>query len=137
MEWPIRQQMQCLLQSVMLGMLQGLLLDLLTGMVRILPRKRWLWTDIVFGPIAAIITFCGALIILDGQLHPLLFFGVFLGMVTEHVAIGVWVCGVVRRARKQIHRWWDGLLVMWGLWRRKMWSLVGCKRKCAQNDEKE
>lgn len=102
MEWSGRQQIYFLLQSVVLGAGQGLLLDVLTGMVRITNRKRWLWTDVIFGPIAAVITFCGALVIMDGQLHPLLFVGVGFGMLMEHVMIGVLVCRCIRFVRGQI-----------------------------------
>ena len=136
MEWSILQQMQCLLQSVVLGMTQGLLLDLLTGMVRVSSRRRWMWTDIVFGPIAAVITFCGALVIMDGHLHPLLFLGVFWGMVTEHVTIGIWVCWAVRRIRKQICLWRGMFSAVGDMCRHKVRRLFSHEGNCEQNDEK-
>lgn len=136
MEWTIRQQMQCLLLSVVLGVMQGLVLDVITGCVHITPRKRWLWTDILFGPIAAIITFCGSLVIMDGQLHPLLYLGVFFGLIGEHVTVGVWVCGFVRYVRKKL-RLWRGVAVfaIGSCWRR-ICALFVFKKKSAENGEK-
>ena len=88
MEWTGQQQIQFLLRSIILGVLQGLCLDLITSLLAGRKRRRWLWTDVLFGPLAAIITFFGALVIMDGQLHPLLFLGIALGMLAEHVTIG-------------------------------------------------
>lgn len=96
MEWSGQQQIQRLLQSAILGVLQGFVLDVLTAFFAN-RRKRWLWTDVLFGPVAAIITFLGALVIMDGQLHPILLLGVFAGMVLEHVSIGSLLRSVVRR----------------------------------------
>ncbi len=99
MEWTGRQQTFFLLQSVVLGVMQGFALDVVTGFVSSSKRKRWLWTDIVFGPLAAVVTFFGALVVMDGQLHPLLLFGVFLGMAAEHIVVGVWMGRAIRRTR--------------------------------------
>lgn len=91
-----------LLQSIFLGITQGFVLDVVTGMTRSAKRKRWLWTDVLFGPVLAVTTFFGALVIMDGQLHPLLLFGVFLGMVTEHVIVGVWIGRILCKLRRII-----------------------------------
>ena len=99
MEWSGRQQIQFLLQSFILGGLLGLCLDIATGLFTARKRRRWLWSDVLFGPFAAVITFFGALVIMDGQLHPLLFIGVALGMLTEHVTVGVYLCREVRDVR--------------------------------------
>lgn len=99
MEWTGKQQTVFLLQSIILGVMQGFALDVITGFVSSSKRKRWLWTDIAFGPLAAVVTFFGALVIMDGQLHPLLLFGVFLGMAAEHIVVGVWMGRIIRRAR--------------------------------------
>ena len=100
MEWTGQQQIQFLLRSFLLGCLLGFLLDILTGLVRISKHSRWLWTDVLFGPLAAVITFCGALVIMDGQLHPLLFCGIALGMLTEHVTVGTYCSKTLRRFRR-------------------------------------
>lgn len=63
-----------------------------------------MWTDIVFGPLAAVITFFGALAIMDGHLHPLLLCGVFFGMVAEHVCLGVWICKLLRHMRAGVRK---------------------------------
>ena len=99
MEWSGQQQVQFLLQSIYLGTLQGLLLDFMTGFGSVSGRKRWRWSDVLFGPLAALITFFGALIIMDGQLHPLLLFGVFLGMLLEHLTVGGMIRFSVRYVR--------------------------------------
>lgn len=140
MEWSGRQQIEFLLQSCVLGVVQGFFLDVMTGFVFVAKRKRWLWTDVIFGPIAAIVTFCGALVIMDGQLHPLLFFGVFLGMALEHFAIGTYMCRLMRYLhhrsirivqkmqrflRRFLHEMWGGVV-----------RLVRCREKTAVNDEK-
>ena len=101
MEWSGQQQIQRLLQCVVLGTLQGFLLDILTGVACVRKRRKWLWTDVLFGPIAAIITFFGALVIMDGQLHPILLLGVFGGMALEHVSMGI----VIRRTVACIRFW--------------------------------
>ena len=99
MEWTGQQQIQFLLQSIVLGVLQGLCLDLITNLFAGRRRKKWLWTDVLFGPLAAIITFFGALVIMDGQLHPLLFLGIAFGMLVEHVTIGSFIAFLLRCAR--------------------------------------
>lgn len=102
MEWTGQQQIQFLLRSIILGVLQGLCLDLMTSLLAGRKRRRWLWTDVFFGPLAAIITFFGALVIMDGQLHPLLFLGIALGMLAEHVTIGTLISYLLRYVRRRI-----------------------------------
>ena len=99
MEWSGGQQIVFLLQSIGLGVVQGLLLDILMGFVRMPKRARWLWMDVLAGPISALITFLGALVIMDGQLHPLLLFGTFLGMWFEHITVGRGICRFIRWIR--------------------------------------
>lgn len=104
MEWTGQQQIRFLLQSIGLGMVQGLFLDTITGLVPIVKGQHLLWTDVVFGPMAAIATFFGALVIMDGQLHPLMLFGVLLGMAVEHIGIGAFLCKIIRQARRKIEK---------------------------------
>lgn len=101
MEWSGRQQLWFLLQSVGLGYVEGLLLDTLTSFIPSVRRCDYLWTDVAFGPFAAVVTFFGALAIMDGQLHPLLLFGVFLGMLIEHVSLGILLHKIVLKTRKR------------------------------------
>ena len=100
MEWTGQQQIQFLLRSIILGVLQGLCLDLMTSLLVGRKRRRWLWTDVLFGPLAAIVTFFGALVIMDGQLHPLLFFGIALGMLVEHATVGCLIALLLRYVRR-------------------------------------
>lgn len=109
MEWTGRQQLYFLLQCAAVGLVQGLVLDVMTGLRRRSPRKRWRLTDVLFGPIAAFITFVGALVIMDGQLHPILFFGIAVGMLAEHVTVGVWLQWMLRRLRLCAHK---GVLII-------------------------
>lgn len=104
MEWTGRQQLYFLLQSVGVGLVQGLVLDTLTGLRQRLMHKRWRLTDVLFGPIAAFITFIGALVIMDGQLHPMLFFGIAIGMLVEHATVGLWLQWLMRRLRVCVHK---------------------------------
>lgn len=97
MEWTGWEQVRFLMESIVVGIGQGLFIDIVTGIAHGSKRKRWLWTDVVCGPIAAVITFFGALVIMDGQLHPLLLFGVFLGMLAEHIAVGSRLERMIRR----------------------------------------
>lgn len=128
MEWTGQQQIDFLLQSFALGCGQGMLLDILTGLVYINKRRRWLWTDILFGPLAAVVTFFGSLVIMDGQLHPLLLFAVFAGILTEHQIVGVYICRLVRWIRRLsrqsihaalnlallfVHIFWKRISIMW------------------------
>lgn len=100
MEWTGQQQIWFLLQSTMVGMMQGAVLDIVTGLYRFKKGRYWVWTDALFGPFAAVTTFFGALVIMDGQLHPLLIFGTFLGMLAEHVALGRFICAGMRKIRR-------------------------------------
>lgn len=77
-----------MLHSLLLGFGQGMILDSITALSQLKSRRKWLWTDMAFGPIAAVVTFFGALLICDGQLHPVVLFGVFSGMAVEHLTAG-------------------------------------------------
>lgn len=91
MEWTGWQQIVFLLQSICLGLAQGVLLDLLSGFGRRASPIRRISLDVLFGVLAALMTFFGALVIMDGQLHPILFMGCALGMILEHVILGMWL----------------------------------------------
>ena len=89
MEWTGRQQLDYLLQSVLVGVVVGVVFDVMTECGRAAGRRRTVfWLDGLFGVLAALITFFGALVITDGRLHPLLFFGVLSGMAVEHYSVG-------------------------------------------------
>ena len=136
MEWTGQQQVWFLLQSIGVGALQGLLLDVATGFVPVTRRKHWLWIDVLFGPAAAIITFCGALVVMDGQLHPLLLFGVFFGMGLEHILVGVWVCCAIRKGRRLLREMQRQIRHFWGFCMRLGQCLRLYGRKMPKKDEK-
>ena len=95
MEWTGQQQILFLLQSMCLGVVQGVLFNIVTGIGRSFSQSRRVMWDVLFGPLTAIITFCGALIIMDGQLHPLLLGGSVIGMLLEHLTIGHWLSALI------------------------------------------
>ena len=129
-----------LLQSIGIGCTQGFVLDVVTGLAYVQKGRYWLWTDVAFGPLAAIVTFFGALIVMDGQLHPLLIFGVFLGMAIEHVLVGIWLCRVIRHTRravrKMLHSCCAFLRHLTGCLVNRLLNIRLCKSKVPKKDEK-
>lgn len=90
MGWTWRQQLWLLLQCMGLGVSLGVLYDLF-GIVRLWRsrRRRSLFlTDALFGVLAALVTFFTALAIMDGRMHPLLFFGSVFGFTVQHLTLG-------------------------------------------------
>lgn len=114
MEWTGQQQVFFFLQSVVLGMPVGLLLDVLTGLLDCGGRRHRLWQDVFFGPVAALLIFLGSLVIMDGHLHPLLLFGSFLGMIAEHVSLG-WLVRKILKSLVGLVRKCKGFLTAWVL----------------------
>lgn len=97
-EWTGNQQLWFLLQSCGVGGMVGMLFDVLTGCGRAsLKRYMVFFLDVLFGLLAALITFFGALVITDGRMHPLLFTGVLAGMLTEHFLIGRFISKLIQR----------------------------------------
>lgn len=88
----------------MLGFGQGALLDCVTVLSQLKGRRRWLWTDVFIGPVLAVITFFGALLICDGQLHPVILFGVLAGMGVEHASIGFLLRWLISRLARILRR---------------------------------
>ena len=80
MGWMGREQVRLLLESGGLGLLLGVLFDVCCALSRACGRRRWLrfGVDAAFGVPAALLTFYGALAIMDGRMHPLLFAGLHL-----------------------------------------------------------
>lgn len=112
MEWTGWQQVQFYLESLPWGMLVGLLFDINSGIIRTKVRMTGaVLLDSVFGVLAAGITFFGALVIMDGQLHPLLFCGILSGFLLEHYTVGKAVAFCLARgvrALRQIRLWCYG-----------------------------
>ena len=116
MEWSWRQQVQLLLQSGGVGFILGFVYDVFR-----LPgerRRGWRFVlDMLFGVVAALITFYAALAMMDGRLHPLLFAGCGVGFWAQHNSVG-------RLHRRMLRRLAAG-------WRRFFlwWSAVGVALK--------
>ena len=141
MEWSGEQQLLFLLQSVGLGVGIGLLFDLLTGVGRACRRRMSVFLlDVLFGVLAGLITFFAALAIMDGELHPLLFFGCFVGFAAEHGTVGSilsrWTCAILRGVGtvcRRACRVLDALLMKIAV---KTRSVFRFKAKSAVCDEK-
>ena len=100
MEWTGRQQVLFLLQSVGLGAAIGLFLDGIAALILRDERQDRFVLDVVFGGVTALLVFLGSLVILDGQVHPLLIFGSSIGIIAEHFLIGLWVRNRLFRVRR-------------------------------------
>lgn len=96
MEWTGNQQLLFLLQSAGVGMGLGLLFDSMTGVGRTFRHRIgvFLW-DVLFGVVAALVTFFASLAIMDGDMHPLLFIGGGFGFLAEHIGVGIQVSRAV------------------------------------------
>ncbi len=105
-EWTGAQQVSFLLDYTGLGLLFGLVFDVLEGLQPFLRGHRVLrfLADSLLGLLAALVTFFVALATMDGVLHPLLFGGILLGAVTEHLSIGRRVAALTRRAGYRMGR---------------------------------
>lgn len=89
MEWSGDQQVLFLVPCVLIGVIIGFLFDMFSGWFRGRAyRHRLFVADAVLGALSAVITFFGALVVMDGHLHPLLFFGLLIGFFLEHYTVG-------------------------------------------------
>ncbi|MBQ1950203.1 MAG: hypothetical protein II363_01190 [Clostridia bacterium] len=90
MEWTGRQQLFLLLLSGGVGLLLGLLSGVTEGMQRLFRVRRGasFLVDVLFGVLAALITFFASLGIMDGRLHPLLFAGLAGGFAAARFGPG-------------------------------------------------
>lgn len=98
------QQLGFVLKSMVLGCCIGCMLDISGGFWRGKQyRYKMCIADVICCIIAAVITFFGALVITDGQLHPVLFVGIFWGVLAEHFIIGRWLSLVVYKFHRFIN----------------------------------
>lgn len=106
MGWMGREQVRLLLESGGLGLLLGVLFDVCCALSRACGGRRWLrfGVDAAFGVPAALLTFYGALAIMDGRMHPLLFAGLAVGFWLQHRTVGRWVSRWLYRAGRMLGR---------------------------------
>ena len=100
----------------------GMLLDIFSGLGRNRTRTYRFWLDVMFGPLAAILLCLGSLVIMDGQLHPLLIFGAFVGLLLEHLTIGRYlslVIAVLRKYTRQVTMLLERVIMDFGVRLRK------------------
>lgn len=88
MAWLEHQQIGVLFPFICIGAVLGVFLDAVSGLIWLGRVHKWHFVDMFFGPVAGLVTFCGALIWMDGQLHPLLFTGLIMGWFFEHSLVG-------------------------------------------------
>lgn len=77
-----------LLSCFLVGVVVGLLFDMVCGVGRAVQRKILFLLDVTLGPLFSIITFFASLVITDGNLYPLLFTGLLFGFLVEHMTVG-------------------------------------------------
>ncbi len=106
MGWMGREQVRLLLESGGLGLLLGVLFDVCCALSRACGGRRRLrfGVDAAFGVPAALLTFYGALAIMDGRMHPLLFAGMAVGFWLQHRTVGRWVSRWLYRAGRMLGR---------------------------------
>lgn len=101
MEWTVAHQIQFLFLSVIIGSVIGFLFELFGGFWRGKAYRRFLFvSDVFLCAFAAILTFFSALVLSNGQMHPVMHFGILLGLVVEHFTIG----RVVSNFSCKVHR---------------------------------
>ena len=137
MEWSGYQQVLFLAPCALIGVAIGGLFDVFSGWFRGRAYRRRLFAaDVLLGALSAVITFFGALVVMDGHLHPLLFFGLLFGFLLEHYTVGK----MIGRFLCRCHCLLSGL-------RRKLVRIMQCALafcvrlakkvpKCRKNSEK-
>lgn len=106
-----------------MGVMIGILLDIFNGLGRNRSRAYRFWLDVIFGPLAAVMLCLGSLAIMDGQLHPLLLFGAFVGVVLERLTIGRYLSNSVaflRRVVGQLVKVLEKACLVFSKWLRKI-----------------
>ncbi len=105
-EWTGQQQCQLLLQSVLLGVVLGILFDFfnIAGKLR---RRRWkvvFLCDVIFFLLASVVTFYFSLAQMNGRMHPLLFVGSFAGLIGEHCFFGRYFSKIIYCSGRYVYR---------------------------------
>ena len=121
-----------MLQSIELGAAIGLLLDNMGALILRDERHNRFVLDAVSGGVTALLVFFGSLVILDGQLHPLLIFGSFLGMAVEHLLVGRWV----KKWLVRVRRWWCKVCCSLPVKLTNMAQIIHFRSKTAKNKGK-
>lgn len=104
MEWSSLQQLGFVLKSMVLGCCIGCVLDISGGFWRGKKHRRRMYAaDVFCCVLSAVITFFGALVITDGQLHPMLFVGIIPGVFAEHLIVGRWLSLIVYKIHRLLH----------------------------------
>ena len=91
-EWSWMQQIAFLMYSIPVGIVLGILLNVFNGFERLMKiRLNNFILDVAFAILSAVITFLSALVITDGQIHPVLFIGQLLGFLLVHYFCGKYI----------------------------------------------
>ncbi len=113
-EWTGQHQLTLLFQSGVFGVCLGFVFDFFNIPSKTHRRRRVavFLCDVVFFVLAALTTFFFSLAVMDGRMHPLLFFGALLGMTVQHLAIGRLFSRALYLIGRFLYKMFDRLL-MW------------------------
>ena len=104
-EWTGHQQLMFLLESICAGLLLGAVFGIFNGVGHIRNRRgRVFLLDVLYFVLAAVITFFSSLVVMDGQLHPLLFIGILCGAVISYLLLGRFLSRLVCMTGRRITR---------------------------------
>lgn len=133
MEWSGLRQLGVALKSVVPGCYIGFMLDVSTGFWRGKKyRHKIFLADIICCILAAVITFFGALVITDGQFHPVLFVGILIGLLVEHFVVGRWLSYLFCKLHKLLRILASRTAHIYAIFGRLLGSVVG--NKCLKRD---
>ena len=123
-EWSGWQQIVFIFECIPIGTILGFLFEINSSFVRLSARKSTKYfLDSLFGLLASVVTFFTALVIMDGQLHPILFLGIGFGFFCEHIVLGRLVIQLLSMLVKTVGKVSSVLRTIWVCIFRVFWLL--------------
>lgn len=133
MDWNAREQLLLLLHSAIPGIIIGILFDANSGFLQCYALRRCSgFIDALWGSTAALITFFSALVLADGQLHPVLLVGILFGFLAEHYTIGRLIRFCAYSICANIQKFGR----LWQCFCSKIWIVVSKRIKSRKKQEK-
>lgn len=113
-EWTGVHQLMLFWQSGVLGVTLGFLFDFFNIPSKMRRRHRLtvFVCDVLFFVIAAMATFFFSLAVMDGKMHPLLFFGCLLGLILQHLCVGRLFSRMLYRGGRFVYSAFSGLFLL-------------------------